>query len=239
MTTKKHSNFQVGMVIFEAMTSLDYAAPREVFARMPGAQVHVLSKMGQPVRTDVGFVEVPTLSLSDAPKLDLLFIGGGEGVNALMQDDEVLTFLATRGAEAQWVTSVCTGSVVLGAAGLLEGYRATTHWSAMEVLPLFGAIPVHERVVVDRNRITGGGVTAGLDFALVVTAKLYGEEVAKAAQLAMEYDPQPPFDVGTPRSAPPSLLEKVAKQMSASTRTKMEIASGFKRRTLTKSKGME
>lgn len=231
MNTEQKRDFHVGMVIFDAMTSLDYAAPREVFARMPGAQVHVVSKNGAPVRTDIGFVEVATLSLSETPKLDLLFIGGGEGVNALMRDDEILNFLSTRGAEAQWVTSVCTGSVVLGAAGLLDGYRATSHWSAMEVLPLFGAKPVHERVVVDRNRITGGGVTAGLDFALVVTAKLHGEEVAQAAQLAMEYDPQPPFDVGTPRTAPPALLEKVAKQMSASTRTKMEIASGFKRRT--------
>jgi len=217
--------FQIGMLIFDGMTALDFAAPLDVFARMPGARVHILSKTSNPVKTDLGFLEVPTMAMAEAPKLDLLFIGGGPGVNALMEDDEVLHFFASRAAEARWVTSVCTGALVLGAAGLLRGYKATTHWAAMEVLPVLGAEPVVERVVIDRNRITAGGVTAGLDFGLVVTAQMHGDGLAQAMQLAMEYDPHPAFDVGSPRTAPAALVAEVRERLRPATQARLAAAT--------------
>jgi cyclohexyl-isocyanide hydratase len=216
--------FQIGMVIFEGMTALDFAAPLDVFARMPGAQVHVIGKTLAPVKTDLGFQETPTTTLAGAPKLDLLFIGGGPGVTALMEDEEVLQFFASRASEAQWVTSVCTGALVLGAAGLLRGYKAATHWAAMEVLPLLGAEPVDERVVIDRNRITGGGVTAGLDFGLAVAEQLHGSGLAQAMQLAMEYDPHPPYNVGSPRIAPPELVAGVREKLKPATQARLAAA---------------
>src|SRR5262249_59265382 len=136
-------------------------------------------------------------------------VGGGAGVNALLLDDEVLDCVPGRGAAACWVTSVCTGALVLGAAGLLRGYRATTHWLSMDLLAEFGATPVEARVVRDRNRITGGGITAGIDFGLALVAELQGREVAERIQLMMEYDPRPPFDAGSPADAPATLVQSV------------------------------
>ncbi|WP_332751102.1 DJ-1/PfpI family protein [Hydrogenophaga sp.] len=220
----KVSPLRIGMVVFPGMTALDFAGPLEVFARLPGAEVHVLAKTLEPVRTDIGFFEVPTLRLTDAPALDLLFIGGGPGVNPLMEDDDVLHFFARRAPQAQWITSVCTGALVLGAAGLLRGYRAATHWAAMEVLPLLGAIPTDERVVIDRNRITGGGVTAGLDFALTVAAQMHGEGLARGMQLAMEYDPKPPFAGGSPRSTPADLVAEIRATLQPGTDLRLAAA---------------
>lgn len=216
--------FRIGMLIFPGMTALDFAAPLDVFARMPQAEVHVLAKTLEPVTTDIGRPEVPGMRLQDAPPLDLLFVGGGPGINALMEDEETIAFLADRAPRAQWITSVCTGALVLGAAGLLRGYKAATHWAAMEVLPLLGAEPVHQRVVVDRNRITGGGVTAGLDFAITVAAQLHGEQRARGMTLAMEYDPQPPYACGSPRSAAPELLDRVRTAVQPMTQARLEIA---------------
>ena len=216
--------FQIGMLIFPGMTSLDFAAPLDVFARLPNSRVHVLAKTLVPVVTDIGLHELPTSRMQDAPALDLLFIGGGPGINLLMEDEETIGFFAERAPQACWITSVCTGALVLGAAGLLRGYKAATHWTAMEVLPYFGAEPVHQRVVVDRNRITGGGVTAGLDFALTVAAELHGAAHAQVMQLAMEYAPQPPFDTGSPVTAPAELVERVRALAAKSTDARMAAA---------------
>jgi cyclohexyl-isocyanide hydratase len=222
--------FQIGMVVFPGMTSLDFAGPLDVFARLPDTQVHVLAKDLAPVVTDIGFRELPSLRMADAPALDLLFIGGGPGVNALMEDDETLSFFAERAPRARYVTSVCTGALVLGAAGLLRGYRAATHWAAMEVLRHFEAIPVDQRVVVDRNRITGGGVTAGIDFGLTVAAELQGAGLAQAMQLGMEYAPEPPFSTGSPTTAPADLVARVRERLSASTAARMAAAERVARR---------
>ena len=216
--------FAIGMLVFPGMTALDLAAPLDVFARLPNARVHLLGKTLEPVVTDIGFTERPTLRLQDALQLDLLFVGGGPGVNALMEDELTIAFLQAQAPGAQWVTSVCTGALVLGAAGLLRGYRAATHWAVMHLLPLFGAEPVEQRVVVDRNRISGGGVTAGLDFAITVAAQLHGPARAHAMQLAMEYEPEPPFAGGSPRSAPAALVAKVSEMLAPGTRARLEAA---------------
>ncbi len=212
------------MLIFDGMTNLDFAGPLDVLARMPDTVVHVLAKSRKPVITDIGLPVLPTLALDEAPALDMLFVGGGAGSTALMEDEVVLNFLRARAPAAAWVTSVCTGALVLGAAGLLRGYKAATHWTAMDVLPLLGAEPVHERVVVDRNRITGGGVTAGIDFGLRVAALLHGDAVAKAMQLGMEYDPQPPFACGSPRIADAALVDQVKQRMTPITEARMMAA---------------
>ena len=219
------SDFHIGMVIFPGMTNLDFAGPFEVLARMPGARVHVIAKERAPVRTDLGAEVMPTHGFADTPPLDLLFIGGGPGINALMEDPETLGFLSERAGTAKWVTSVCTGALVLGAAGLLRGYEAATHWTAMDALIPLGAEPVHERVVVDRNRVTGGGVTAGIDFGLVIVNLLHGETVAQAVQLGMEYDPAPPFRSGSPRDAPPEIVTIVRSGAAAITAERIAIAT--------------
>lgn len=218
------SDFRIGMLIFPGMTNLDFAGPLEVLGRMPGAKVDVVSKGGGAVRTDLGFEVAPTGDLADAPPFDLVFVGGGPGINALMEDAETLAFLERQGAGARWVTSVCTGALVLGAAGLLRGYQAATHWTAMEALVPLGAEPVDERVVVDRNRVTGGGVTAGIDFGLVIANLLHGERTARALQLGMEYAPAPPFRSGSPREAPAEVVEAVRAGAAAMTAERVAIA---------------
>ena len=207
--------FTIGMIIFDDMTNLDFAGPADMFARVRDAHTIVLSKTSAPVRTDSGGRVLADMTLAEAPDIDLLFIGGGPGTLALMDDAETLDFLRERAPRAQWITSVCTGALVLGAAGLLRGYKAATHWNAMDVLPLLGAEPVHQRVVIDRNRITGGGVTAGIDFALTVIARLWGDETAQLIQLGSEYNPAPPFDAGSPDVAPPHLVARFKTQTHA------------------------
>lgn len=188
---------------------MDLAGPYEVFARMPETRVHLLAATLEPVRSERGLTIIPDTRFDDALALDVLFVPGGPGVGPAMESAKTLDFLEERGRRARYVTAVCTGSLLLGAAGLLRGYRATTHWLSMELLGALGAEPVPERVVVDRNRITGGGVTAGIDFGLVIAAELRGEEVARGIQLMMEYDPDPPFDSGSPETADAALVEKV------------------------------
>jgi len=219
-----NARFSVGMLIFDGMTNLDFAAPFEVFSRMPGATVHVIGIRDGAVTSDVGGLVLPTTTIDQCPTLDMIFVGGGPGVGPLMEHEPVLAFLAKASTHASWVTSVCTGALLLGAAGLLKGYKAATHWTAMDVLPLFNAIPIHERVVIDRNRITGGGVTAGLDFGLVIAGLLHGENVAHAIQLGMEYDPEPPFHGGSPRSAPAALVEQVKRSAQPLTDERIAIA---------------
>lgn len=195
---------KVAMLLYPGLTLLDLIAPHAAFAHT--METHLVWRTTDPVRSDSGVDVHPTTTFADCPAdLDLLFAPGGMGQAPVAADEEVLEFLADRGARARYVTSVCGGSLILGAAGLLRGYRATTHWTGIDVLALFGAEYTEGRVVVDRNRITGGGVTAGLDFGLVVLARLLGEETARMTQLMLEYAPAPPFDAGTPETAGPEL----------------------------------
>ncbi len=205
--------FHAGLLLYPRLTQLDLTGPFEVLTRMPDTKVHLVAKTLAPITSDSGLTILPTATFADVPALDLVFAPGGAGQVAAMEDVETLAFLRTQGATATWVTSVCTGALLLGAAGLLQGYRAATHWGFMELLPLFGAEPVSERVVVDRNRITAGGVTAGIDFGLVVAAQLHGRPVAEMIQLYLEYDPAPPFTAGHPRVAPPAIVAAVKEQM--------------------------
>jgi cyclohexyl-isocyanide hydratase len=195
----------VGIVIYPQATLIDFANPHTALAMF--CETHVLWKTLDPVPMDMGFSVVPTTTFADCPKdLDVLMLPGGFGSNAAMEDPEILAFVKDRGERARFVTSVCTGSLILGAAGLLDGYKAATHWGFYGGLAAMNIEGVHERVVSDRNRLTGGGVTAGLDFGLTLLAKLRGEEVARTSQLVMEYDPLPPFSCGHPRSAAPETL---------------------------------
>lgn len=198
------------MVLFEGVTQLDLTGPYEVLARMPNTRVHLVAETLAPVRTEWGMRITPDHSFTDAPELDLLCVPGGWGVDAQLENASVIAFLKDRGQRAKYVTSVCSGALLLGAAGLLRGYRATTHWLSLDLLSHFGAEPVSERVVRDRNRITGGGVTAGIDFGLVVASELFGPDVAQGIQLAIEYDPKPPFESGSPRGAPAGVLRAVS-----------------------------
>jgi cyclohexyl-isocyanide hydratase len=203
-----NSTIHIGFLLFPDLTQLDLAGPAQVLSRVPGAQVHLVWKDLQPVTTDVGFAIQPTTSFADCPQLTVLCVPGGFGIAAQLTDRATLDFLRRQGERARYVTSVCNGSLVLGAAGLLAGYQSACHWMWRHYLPLFGAEPVAARIVRDRNRISGGGVTAGIDFAFALAAELADEETAKLLQLAFEYDPQPPFDCGSPERAGP---ERVAR----------------------------
>ena len=196
----------IAFLLFPNITQLDLAGPAQVLSRLGDARLELVWKTHEPVPTDAGFSILPTATFDDVPAADILCVPGGLGVNAVIADDEAMAWVQRVGAHASWVTSVCTGSLILGAAGLLQGYKAGCHWGQIEQLRLFGAEPVSERVVVDRNRVTGGGVTAGIDFALTLTAMLRGEDHARMVQLSLEYDPQPPFDVGSPERAGPAFV---------------------------------
>lgn len=198
--------FKIGFVLFDDLTQLDFTGPLQVLSRIPGAQVHLIARSLQPVMTDCGPFIMPTITLADCPQLDLVCVPGGFGIDEAMQDAEIIAFLQQQARTAKYVTSVCTGSFVLGAAGLLQGKRATTHWSYHDALERVGAIPVRQRVVRDGNIFTGGGVTAGIDFALTIVREIAGDPVAEAIQLGLEYDPKPPLDSGSPDKARPAVL---------------------------------
>ncbi len=197
---------RIAFLLFPGLTQLDLTGPAQFLSRMPGATMDLVWKDRAPVPTDAGFAIVPTATFDEVPAADILCIPGGIGVSDVMEDDAAMAWVRRIGADAAWVTSVCTGSLILGAAGLLKGYRATTHWAWHHHLALFGAEPVKARTVVDRNRVTGGGVTAGIDFALTLIAAASGEGVARTLQLGLEYDPQPPFVGGTPDKAGPEIV---------------------------------
>jgi cyclohexyl-isocyanide hydratase len=199
----------VVMLLYPGMTQLDLTGPYEVLVQFKELSLHLVAKNRDPVTDSGGLRLTPTTSFADCPKAGILFVPGGPGQIALMEDAEVLAFLRRQAEGATYVTSVCTGSLVLAAAGLLTGYSATCHWLSLYQLGFFGVVPVKERVVIDRNRMTGAGVTSGIDFALTLVAQLFGEERAKRAQLAMEYDPKPPFVGGSPGSAAPELVESL------------------------------
>ncbi len=191
------------MVVYPGMTALDLVGPNYMLAGLMGAKVHLVAESLVPVMVDTGFAITPTLTFADCPSdLDILLVpGGGEGTLVAAQDERLLAFLRDRGSRAKLVTSVCTGSLVLGAAGLLRGYQATSHWVVRDLLPHFGAVPVDARVVVDRSRITAAGVSAGIDLGLTIVKRLRDEDYAKGMALLAEYAPEPPVDAGTPQKA--------------------------------------
>jgi cyclohexyl-isocyanide hydratase len=194
-------SMHAGMVLFPGLTQLDVTGPFEVLARVPGLSVHLIAASLEPVRSDTGLRILPTATFESAAQLDILCVPGGPGVNEAMLDEELLAFVRRQAAGVRYLTSVCSGALILGAAGLLEGRRATTHWASAKFLPEFGATYEDVRVCRDDNLITGGGVTAGLDFGLVLAGILAGDEVAQKIQLALQYSPEPPFDSGTPGAA--------------------------------------
>lgn len=198
MTTR-----HIALLAYPAMTALDLIGPHHILSMLPNVRVHLVAKTLEPITSDLGLVITPSTTFADCPQqLEVLFTPGGtRGTLAAMEDAETLAFMRSRGAQARWITSVCTGSLILGAAGLLQGRRATSHWVARELLAQFGATPVAERVVQDGNVVTGAGVTAGLDFALTLMATMAGTEHARRVQLVAEYDPAPPFDSGSPARA--------------------------------------
>ena len=214
----------IGMLIFPDMTQLDFTGPLEVFAQLPGCEVRVIASTLAPVAAKGGLRLLPDTTMAEAPPLDLVFVPGGPGVGALMEDREALEFLRRQAEGARYVTAVCTGALVLGAAGLLKGYRASTHWLSLELLPLFGATPVTDRVVVDRNRITGGGVTAGIDFALTIAAEVAGADAAKTIQLLLEYAPAPPFACGHPDTADARIVETLRRERADMQAARLERA---------------
>jgi cyclohexyl-isocyanide hydratase len=205
---------QIGLLVFPKVTQLDLTGPLQVFSSVPGAQIHLIWKRIEPVTSDSVMVLTPTVTFADCPQLDVICVPGGAGSDDLLNDEEVLAFLRTQADAAKFVTSVCTGSLVLGAAGLLKGYRAATHWTAMDALPAFGATPTRTRVCVDRNRITGGGVTAGIDTALTIVSVLVDRQTAEAIQLGIEYDPAPPFNSGSPDTAPAETVARVRERIA-------------------------
>jgi cyclohexyl-isocyanide hydratase len=205
---------QIGLVIFPKVTQLDFTGPLQVFSGVPGAKVHLIWKRIEPVPTDSVLVLTPTVSFADCPQLDVICVPGGLGTNDMVNDPEMLDFLRKQAEGAKYITSVCTGSLVLGAAGLLRGYRAATHWSAIDFLSAFGATPAKTRVCVDRNRITGGGVTAGIDFALTLVSIMVDRKTAEAIQLGLEYNPAPPFNAGSPDTAPAEILALIKERIA-------------------------
>ncbi len=215
---------QIGFLVFPQITQLDFTGPLQVFTRVPGAKVHLIWKRYEPVPSDTVLAIIPTATFDDCPQLDVICVPGGYGTDDLMLDDEVLEFLRKQAAGAKYITSVCTGSTVLGAAGLLKGYRAATHWSAIDALALLGATPSRERVCIDRNRITGGGVTAGIDMALTLAAQLVDRPTAEAIQLGIEYNPAPPFNAGSPETAPAEVLATMKARMAPSQARRIEVA---------------
>lgn len=213
----------VGMLLFPGMTQLDLGGPYEVFCRMPNTTVSLLAATTAPVTTEWGLTITPHRAFASTEIQDIICVPGGWGVNEQLDNPEMLAFLRAHEGRARYITSVCSGSLILGAAGLLKGYRATTHWMSHHMLHLLGAVPVEARVVVDRDRITGGGVTAGIDFGLVVAAELFGPTVAQEIQLAIEYDPAPPYASGVPDRASAPVRDAVMKR-SQGTLEAREIA---------------
>ncbi|HEY5796192.1 MAG TPA: DJ-1/PfpI family protein [Bosea sp. (in: a-proteobacteria)] len=217
-------SLQIGLLVFPRITQLDMTGPLQVFSSLLGADVHLVWKSIEQVPSDTVLAITPTITFDDCPQLDVICVPGGFGTDALLSDEETLDFLRRQAERAQYVTSVCTGSLVLAAAGLLEGYRAATHWSAIEVLPILGATIARERVCIDRNRITGGGITAGIDLGLTVVAELVNRQAAEAIQLRLEYNPAPPFNAGSPETAPAEVLALLLGRMKAGQEHRLALA---------------
>lgn len=223
-------SLRVGFLIFPDVQQLDLTGPYEVFATLPEGRVTLIGKTRDPVTASTGLRFTPDCDLAACPDLDVICVPGGVGVNALLEDGETLDFLRAVAPRARFVTSVCTGALVLGAAGLLEGKRATTHWAALDLLAAYGAEPVAARVVRDHNLITGGGVTAGIDFALTVVAETVGRTAAEALQLQLEYAPDPPFSAGSPDTAPADVVEIARQRLAPSRAARERLAERYRAR---------
>ncbi len=220
---------QIGMLLYPGLTMLDLVGPQTTFG--PHSVCHLVWETLDPIRTDSGYEVGPTATFDSCPgELDVLFVPGGQGTFDVFSHSGAMDFVRSRGRVAKYVTSVCSGSLILAAAGLLDGYKAATHWACYEILDELGAVGVHERVVTDRNRITGGGVTAGIDFGLTVLAELRGEMVAKSTQLMIEYDPAPPFNAGSPAKAGPEVFGMVSGMLEPFNRHGLDLARAFKER---------
>src|ERR1700722_13264068 len=206
--TPKNAPLLIGSLMFDGMDQIDLTGPFEVLSRVPNSSYRTYARTASPVRDLHGLRLIPDATLGEAPPLDVLHVPGGSGQEALMEDQEVIAWIQKQASGARYILSVCTGALLYGAAGLLKGRRATTHWSCLQLLPCFGAIPVNERVVMDANCVFAAGVTAGIDGALRLAAELRGDEAAQAIQLDMGYAPEPPFNSGTPESAPPAIREQ-------------------------------
>lgn len=205
----------IAIPIFDGITALDAVGPYEVLSRLPDTQVHFIAAEPGPKRTENAMLALTAdLSLADLPTPDILVMPGGYGTRALMTDETMLSWLRTAHEHSQWTTSVCTGSLVLGAAGLLDGLEATTHWLLMDALAQHGATPVSRRVVEQGKIITAAGVSSGIDMALTLAAHVAGPELAQGIQLGIEYDPQPPFNSGSTATAPPAIIELVRSRAS-------------------------
>ncbi|MBI0325611.1 DJ-1/PfpI family protein [Burkholderia plantarii] len=200
---------RIALLMFPGVQALDLVGPHDVFAALPDTTVHRVAKSVAPLAAAHGLMLTPDTDFDACPAVDVLCVPGGAGVGELLLDGATHAFVRRAAASARYVTSVCTGALVLGAAGLLRGRRATTHWASLPLLAPFGATPVRERVVRDGPLVTGGGVTAGIDFALTIARELHGDAVAQAAQLAIEYAPAPPFDAGRPETAPVEVVDTV------------------------------
>lgn len=206
----------IGFVVFPNVTQLDFTGPLQVLSRVPGAKTYLIWKRIEPVASDTVLTITPTTTFADCPQLDVICVPGGFGTDALLNDHDTLAFLRKQATGARYVTSVCTGSLVLAAAGLLDGYKAATHWSAMPFLGTLGVTAEKTRVCVDRNRITGGGVTAGIDFGLTLAERLSDRTTAEMIQLTLEYNPAPPFNSGSPDTAPAEVLERMKQRLTSS-----------------------
>jgi cyclohexyl-isocyanide hydratase len=223
------THLTIGGLIYPNMDQCDFTGPFEALAHVPNSRFLTIWKDKNPVRDLAGLQLLADTTIAEAPQLDVLLVPGGHGQEALMHDEEVLSFIRKQAAGARFVFSVCTGALLCGAAGLLQGKRATTHWTAMEVLPYFGATPCDERVVMDGKLITAGGVTSGIDGSLIVVSLLRGEAVAQELQLYMAYDPHPPFQSGSPSSAPAWILSAVTQRAKPITEQRLETARAYQR----------
>jgi cyclohexyl-isocyanide hydratase len=220
-------HLQMGSLLFEGLDQIDLTGPFEVLSRIPNSTYGVFAKTADSVRDIRGLRLTPDAALTEAPKLDVLHVPGGFGQEALMDDEKVLSWVKRQADGAICVFSVCTGALICGAAGLLRGRRATTHWAAFHLLPLFGATPVNERVVIDGKMVFAAGVTAGIDGALRVAAKLRGDDTARSIQLYMQYAPEPPFNSGTPETAPAAILESATRAVREITARREVTARRF------------
>jgi cyclohexyl-isocyanide hydratase len=218
---------KVGMLLFPDLTLLDFVGPYDVFVRADCFEIYTIATGANEIKADGGLVVKADYDLETCPMVDILFVPGGKGITPLLTDASCIRFLQKQGKHAQYITSVCTGALLLAAAGLLTGYRATTHWRSTELLNLFGVQVVEERIFIDRNRITGGGVTAGIDFGLVLVALIAGEDKAKLVQLALEYNPQPPFNCGSPKTAEAQILQRAKESTQSAFEMRREIINGI------------
>lgn len=224
MTNDPRAHINIGAIIFPNMDQCDFTGPFEVLSRLSDSTFHVAWKRKEPIRDYHGLILTPETDFAECPKLDLLVVPGGHGQEALMDDEEVLSFVRAQSRSAKFVFSVCTGALICGAAGLLQGVKATTHWSAFHLLQYYGAIPTKARVVVDGKMVTAAGVTAGFDGALIIASLLRGEDIARQIQLAIQYAPEPPFDSGSPEEARAETLEAVQHSSSRISEARLATA---------------